>query len=167
VNWDAIGAIGQIVGAIAVIATLGYLARQIKQQNASTSLNVQNGVLDELSRLNELLASDETLAVLFNKGVFDPDELSDGEAAQFSWMLRFCSNVYIKLHHLRQEGLVSQSDWENQAMQGSFLFNSPGGKKFLEGHTRAFQDEFRAITSTPTGDSAIDFTLGRRNRGDA
>ena len=31
-NWEAIGAIGEIVGAIAVIATLGYLAYQIKEQ---------------------------------------------------------------------------------------------------------------------------------------
>jgi hypothetical protein len=39
-NWDAIGAIGEIVGAIGVIATLGYLAIQTKHNtravNAST-----------------------------------------------------------------------------------------------------------------------------------
>ena len=29
-NWDAIGAVGEIVGAVAVIATLIYLAIQIK-----------------------------------------------------------------------------------------------------------------------------------------
>jgi hypothetical protein len=39
-NWDAMGAIGEIVGAIGVIATLGYLAIQTKHNtravNAST-----------------------------------------------------------------------------------------------------------------------------------
>ena len=29
-NWDAIGAIGQILGAMAVLVTLGYLAVQIR-----------------------------------------------------------------------------------------------------------------------------------------
>ncbi len=29
-NWDAIGAIGEILGALAVIATLAYLATQVK-----------------------------------------------------------------------------------------------------------------------------------------
>jgi hypothetical protein len=33
-NWDAIGAIGEIVGAIAVLATLIYLAIQIRQNSA-------------------------------------------------------------------------------------------------------------------------------------
>ena len=34
-NWEAIGAIGEIVGAIAVVATLGYLATQIRQNTRS------------------------------------------------------------------------------------------------------------------------------------
>jgi hypothetical protein len=29
-NWEAIGAIGEIVGAVAVVMTLGYLAMQIR-----------------------------------------------------------------------------------------------------------------------------------------
>jgi hypothetical protein len=32
-NWDAIGAIGEIVGALAVLITLIYLAMQIKQNS--------------------------------------------------------------------------------------------------------------------------------------
>ena len=32
-NWDAIGAIGEVVGAFAVVATLAYLAAQIRQNN--------------------------------------------------------------------------------------------------------------------------------------
>ena len=31
VNWDALGAIGELIGAIAVIATLAYLAIQVRQ----------------------------------------------------------------------------------------------------------------------------------------
>ena len=32
-NWDAIGALGEVGGAIAVVATLAYLARQIREAN--------------------------------------------------------------------------------------------------------------------------------------
>lgn len=34
-NWDAIGAVGEILGALAVVATLAYLAIQMKQNSAS------------------------------------------------------------------------------------------------------------------------------------
>ena len=35
-NWEAIGAVGEIVGAIAVIGTVGYLVSQIKQSRKAT-----------------------------------------------------------------------------------------------------------------------------------
>jgi hypothetical protein len=31
INWDAIGAIGEIVGALGVMVTVGYLAIQVRQ----------------------------------------------------------------------------------------------------------------------------------------
>ena len=37
-NWEAIGAVGEVVGAIAVVATLVYLATQIRQ-NTKTVKN--------------------------------------------------------------------------------------------------------------------------------
>ena len=39
-NWDALGAIGEVVGAIAVVMTLAYLAIQVRQN--SSSLNRSN-----------------------------------------------------------------------------------------------------------------------------
>ena len=32
-NWEAIGAIGEVIGALAVVASLIYLASQIRQNN--------------------------------------------------------------------------------------------------------------------------------------
>lgn len=34
-NWEAIGALGEIAGAVAVIVTLLYLAKQIRQNSKS------------------------------------------------------------------------------------------------------------------------------------
>ena len=33
-NWEAIGAVGEVLGAVGVILTLGYLAVQIRQNTA-------------------------------------------------------------------------------------------------------------------------------------
>jgi heme/copper-type cytochrome/quinol oxidase subunit 1 len=35
-NWEAIGAIGELIGAVAVVVTLLYLVKQIKQNTEST-----------------------------------------------------------------------------------------------------------------------------------
>ena len=39
-NWEAIGAVGEILGAISVVATLGYLATQIRQSRKATLADV-------------------------------------------------------------------------------------------------------------------------------
>ena len=36
-NWDAIGAIGEVLGAAAVVVTLGYLAVQVRHAKAATA----------------------------------------------------------------------------------------------------------------------------------
>ena len=41
-NWDAVGAIGEIIGAVAVLATLYYLAAQIKMQNRELEKSNKN-----------------------------------------------------------------------------------------------------------------------------
>ncbi len=40
-NWDAIGAIAELLGAIGVIASLVYLATQIRQSREQMSQNTQ------------------------------------------------------------------------------------------------------------------------------
>ena len=43
-NWEALGAIGEIVGAVAVVVTLGYLAVQIRK-NTRLELTESRGDL--------------------------------------------------------------------------------------------------------------------------
>ena len=47
-NWEAIGAVGEVAGAAGVIATLGYLALQIR---ANTSWQKRQGFRDALTNL--------------------------------------------------------------------------------------------------------------------
>ena len=53
-NWDAIGAIGEVVGALAVFITLGYLAVQIRQNTKA----VRATALEQRGRIYFLLESD-------------------------------------------------------------------------------------------------------------
>jgi hypothetical protein len=45
VNWDAIGAIGEVVGGIAVVATLFYLALQIRQNTRMSRAGMTKDLL--------------------------------------------------------------------------------------------------------------------------
>jgi predicted small secreted protein len=75
-NWDALGAIGEIIGAIAVLATLYYLAAQIKMQNreleksnknvtAQLSIDINNMLINN----NDALMRDKEFVQIYQKGI--------------------------------------------------------------------------------------------------
>lgn len=49
-HWDALGAIGEIIGALAVIATLVYLAVQVKHSKAAVEENTRTARISVLDQ---------------------------------------------------------------------------------------------------------------------
>ncbi len=68
-NWDAIGAIGSILGAIAVVATLFYLARQIRQQNIIAADTSRTNRVIGIRELNAHMVGDPKLRETWNKTI--------------------------------------------------------------------------------------------------
>ena len=63
-NWDALGAIGELVGAAAVVLTLGYLAVQIRQSGKSSRQQSYNDLVTRRSDIyNKMVESDNFTAV--------------------------------------------------------------------------------------------------------
>jgi len=60
VNWSAIGAIGELVGALAVVVTLVYLAAQIKHARADSRKALSQGRVEGMRELFAL-ATDERI----------------------------------------------------------------------------------------------------------
>ena len=48
-NWDAIGAVGEIVGALAVVVTLIYLAVQTRHSAAATQRQIMQAMYEDAS----------------------------------------------------------------------------------------------------------------------
>ena len=160
-NWEIIGSTGEWAGAIAVVATLFYLARQIKQQNLNTERATEDSILDGFNQVNSILASSDELSGIFLTGLHSPEELTDNQAAQFQWMFRLYFNGYFKIYTHYKRGLLEESYWRDQASQGSWFLNTPGGKIFRAGHGDAFKEEFEAISSAVRDQPTVDLTLGR------
>lgn len=89
-NWDAMGAVGEIVGAIAVLATLIYLAAQIRQnaqaldrQGDIAQAQIQQMRADSVTQLSTVCTANteniELLTRLINTKEISPEELSPEE----------------------------------------------------------------------------------------
>ena len=66
-NWDAIGAIGQMLGSIAVFITLGYLALQVRQARTDLQRSISQGRGEAIRSLLLTRATDERLSRMIAK----------------------------------------------------------------------------------------------------
>ena len=108
-DWEAAGAIGEIVGAVAVVISVLYLAFQIRQNTQTVQGATIQGITETAQRENRW-SSD--LAGVFLKAVESPDSLSSLEAFQMGeWLtasMMARQNEYLQY----QRGLLDQDMWD-------------------------------------------------------
>ena len=68
-NWDALAAIGEIIGALAVVVTLGYLAIQVRHSvNVSEATAFKGSTQGFMSTQSALLDSEKARLFIRGKG---------------------------------------------------------------------------------------------------
>lgn len=144
-NWEAIGAIGQAVGAVAVIATLFYLAVQIHQNNRNVEesirtlrLNAMGFTVESFSRYRALL-SQSNLAALYLKGSSDYGALSAVERVQFGAIMDEYLFSYSSLQHRVLEGTFDKTDWSMHLVGLREFLAEPGVADWWMQHKHRFR----------------------------
>ena len=155
-DWIAVGAIAEIVGAIAVVLTLAYLALQV---NHATQAARRAAVADAVSAIREAnahLADDPAAATIFRKGVDGLENLStEEEKVQFG-ILTF--NLFKTCEHLHYQWVVGAMDsevwggWEWH-MKGYLMF--PGNRQWYEERRRSFSSRFQGWVDNMEPDASF------------
>lgn len=129
-NWEAIAAIGEIIGAIAVVITLVYLTIQLRQNTAAVATATQDSVTAGFNAVNQAVISDEKLAEIFLRGTATPESLTAEESVRFSFLMRSWANQWLKLYRLRKSGAITALEWKTHADEAAEAFRTPGGALF-------------------------------------
>ena len=82
-DWEAFGAIAETVGALAVVVTLLFLAKQMRLLSNQSANTTSWSVSQALSESNNLIASDAELADIWQRGREGLAVLSENEALRF------------------------------------------------------------------------------------
>lgn len=83
-NWEAIGAIGEIVGAIAVLVTLIYLAMQIRQNTYQTRAAATQDTIHLWNEISQAVLTDRSVAELIEKGNNNLSSLDPADRQRYS-----------------------------------------------------------------------------------
>ncbi len=147
VNWEAVGAIGELLGALAVVATLIYLSIQVRQSKAAVEENTRtarNSVLDQhtqsQSRWRSNISGDEGMAKIWVVARGGMKELDEVEAERFRQCCRDFFNVWRSSyaaaqsidHHGQMEHIARSCSQTLLESKGVMELWNIGGRLFSE-----------------------------------
>ena len=132
-NWDAIVAIVEIVGLLAVVASLVYLAIQVRQNSQLISQNTfvaRSAMVHETSvfyaRFFELIADNSELASIFHRGK-NSEELDPVELERFEALLEVYFTSLEDMDHQFKSDLYFDEDDDQDLM----LFMAPAYRDLI------------------------------------
>jgi len=139
-----LGSIGELIGAVATIATLAYLAIQIRSSTRAVRSSSAQSVHESFATWYRMLATDAELSDLTTKGLRDYSLLSESEKGRFvsvAMAILLCSqDAFIKW----REASLSAELWQGWEFVMMNLLLTPGGKAFWQERSYLFGSSFRA-----------------------
>ncbi len=136
--------LGEIVAAIAVIASLIYIAQQVRQNTNMMRVSNSHNFVDSNMRLCTAVVTDHNLAELWVKAGSELDDLDATDRQRivlFEWQAIMAWHNYF---NLRQQNLVSDSQWHELtwivANLGRRQSVQEAWKTYKGGYNKQFQE---------------------------
>ena len=85
-SWDAIGAVGEVVGGVGVIVTLIYLAIQVRQNTKASEKQNLRDATEFLHSCYRSVIEDQELADISVRGMKDYAALTEAERERFHYL---------------------------------------------------------------------------------
>jgi hypothetical protein len=142
-NWEAAGAIGEIIGAAAVFATLVYLAAQIRQNTKAVRAAALDAAVTHVTSARQSLYSSEALTDIYVRGNDDPHCLTKNELVRFRLLVHAILQSLSNVRAQAELTGLSQSDWDSQVPILRRIVSTPGGEWFWKEFGNEFDEEFR------------------------
>jgi hypothetical protein len=142
-NWEALGALGEIVGAVAVILTLGYLAVQIRQNTRAVRRSSHQSAVDAFVNVNLTLLQDSEITRIVNTGLQRPEELDANELTRFERWAGANQAHYQNLFYQYQDGIIEDELWKSYETTLREFVGTPGFTKYWERCRHRFSSSYQ------------------------
>jgi hypothetical protein len=105
-NLESLGNLGEFLGGVAVIASLIYLAVQIRQNTSWIRLQVEQGLKRDQWELRRVVVENREVGELLAKSIAEFDELRPDERIRINMACASVMDHLQQLYFLRNQGLA-------------------------------------------------------------
>lgn len=143
INWDALGAIGELLGSLLILVTLVYLAIQTRSISKQNQAEARYAFVEAMAEINMVIAQSTPTASIWRRGLESVAELNEDERMQFFMLVGQYANLWSVMHQLREDGLLPDTQWLIVQNDIASILGSVGGKFFWNnGGKTAFDPSF-------------------------
>ena len=141
-SLEQLGLIANIVGAIAIVITLVYLAIQIKDNARSSPSAAVTDATTAMQAFYQELGSNPATSKLFLEAVTNPDGLSQQDQFQFVMLMHSCFLGFQRSFFLAREGTLDVALRDSIGTAMHAVSRSPGMHLYWRQRKAYFQPEF-------------------------
>jgi len=141
-NWDALGAIGEVGGAIAVVITLVYLSRQLSENTKSIKLQTLDSTFRDWNECLAEIQNTNGAGLAYSKAL-KAESLTDLEEHQLTYLFRRIFNLYAKVQYLKSVNAADPFNTESVESALPYLFQMEFFGKWWPIHRDRYAKTFR------------------------
>lgn len=141
-SLEQLGLIANIVGAIAIVITLVYLAIQIKDNVRSSRSAAVTDATTAMQAFYQELGSNPATSKLFLEAVTNPDAMSQQDQFQFVMLMHSCFLGFQRSFFLAREGTLDVALRDSIGTAMHAINRTPGMHLYWRQRKAYFQLEF-------------------------
>jgi len=153
-NWEAIGASAEVVGVVAILASLIYVAIQIRQNNEQQRIQSYQAWVAANMELN-MAALDPSMARIFVEGNMDSANLNNDTFTPYGMWYTGLMQMAQTTDYLYRAGSLDQELWETELDRAAMILAVPGVRQWWDAggktqHTPTFVELIESIEPSAT-----------------
>ena len=147
-NWEEVSAISQLIGSIAVVFSVLYLAIQVHQSTRIAKLAAQDAAATSLRNVTRPFAENADLARIWRLGLENLDALSAEDQARFFHSTYQFLKAYETIHFHHVYGLMDEQIWQGWCGLLKHYIASPGIDHYWRLRHDFFSQRFQQFVAT-------------------
>lgn len=141
-NWEAISAVGQIVGAIGVVISVLYLAYQVRSNARQTRLASMRMMSEAFNQWLYGLAGNPQIGDLYHRGMRDFASIQGADLPRFSALMDSLFRIYEDMYYQKLERHLDPRVWRGFEAPMRDIIAYPGAQAWWRSRSHWFSREF-------------------------
>ena len=133
--------IGQTIAAVAIVISLIYVGRQVKQNTEATQIGASQAFVQMFNTITNNIGS--TASDIWLRGVRDFDGLNEHEKVRFSTSAAQLVRVFESAYYQWRRGALDNDIWSGFSRAQLDILNEPGMKQWWSIRKRWHGDQFQ------------------------